>query len=67
MPAKIELFKTEFAQIGQTEEQKREAAAKAQEEEKKQHVIEDSNWSKEDIANLTKAIVKFPPGTSRRW
>ena len=46
------------------------AAAKAVEEEKKSKqaaVVTDSNWSKEDIANLTKAIVKFPPGTSRRW
>ena len=38
-----------------------------EEEEKKAGVVEDAQWSKEDIALLTKAIVKFPPGTSRRW
>lgn len=28
---------------------------------------EDSNWTKDDIALLTKAVVKFPPGTNQRW
>ena len=49
---------------------RRRIAAKAAEEEKQSKQaasVEDSKWSKEDIANLTKAIVKFPPGTSRRW
>lgn len=41
--------------------------AREEEEKKKEVVVEDSNWSKEDIANLTKAIVKYPPGTARRW
>ena len=43
------------------------AAMRAREEEKKSKeaaTAEDSNWSKEDIANLTKAIVRFPPGTN---
>ena len=41
------------------------AAKRAQEEEKKTVInVEDKDWSKEDIANLTKAIVKFPPGTA---
>lgn len=47
------------------------AAARAAEEEKNKsaqiNAVEDSNWTKEDIALLTKAIVKFPPGTGRRW
>lgn len=45
------------------------AALLAAEEEKKvkQVIVEDSNWSKEEIAELTKAIVRFPPGTGNRW
>ena len=55
--------------MNQTEAEKEEAArkAKAEEERKNTSSMEDSNWSKEDIANLTKAIVKFPPGTGNRW
>lgn len=30
-------------------------------------MVTDGNWSKEDIAALTKAIVRFPPGTNARW
>ena len=45
------------------------AKQKVIEEEKKQANLkeDDSKWTKEDIANLTKAIVRFPPGTSARW
>ena len=35
-------------------------------EEQKETLIE-SGWSKEEIALLTKGIVKFPPGTKDRW
>ena len=46
----------------------RAAAAQAEaEEEKKTAPTEDSNWTKEEIKLLTGAIVKFPPGTTRRW
>ena len=55
--------------MNQSEAEKQaELSRKASEEEKKnQGTGEDSNWSAEDIANLTKAIVKFPPGTGNRW
>jgi len=45
------------------------AAANAKEEEKKAATVvkEDDEWNKEDIAELTKAIQKFPPGTAGRW
>lgn len=33
------------------------------EEEKRKADVTDGNWTKEEIALLTKAIVKFPPGT----
>ena len=35
-------------------------------EEQKETLVE-SGWSKEEIALLTKGIVKFPPGTKDRW
>ena len=43
-------------------------AARA-EEEKKHAVVEKDNggWSNEEIAALTKAITRFPPGTTQRW
>jgi hypothetical protein len=28
---------------------------------------ESSGWTKEEIALLTKGVVKFPPGTKERW
>ena len=66
-PGKISLFETYVAEQTQTDAER--AAARAVEEEKKskQVNIEDENWSKEDIANLTKGIVRFPPGTPQRW
>jgi hypothetical protein len=27
----------------------------------------EAGWTKEEIALLTKGIVKFPPGTKERW
>jgi DnaJ homolog subfamily C member 2 len=27
----------------------------------------DGDWTKEEVALLTKGIVKFPPGTINRW
>jgi hypothetical protein len=36
---------------------------KAEEEEKKKSDVIDCNWTPEEIKLLTKAIVKFPPGT----
>ena len=64
---KIELWKVHVTEMSQSAAER--AAAKAAEEEKKNKVaaVEDSNWSKDDIAMLTKAIVKFPPGTGSRW
>ena len=64
---KIEMFKLEVSLMGATEAQRVEAARLAEEEEQKNATVEDKNWTKEDIANLTKAIAKFPPGTSQRW
>ena len=37
------------------------------EEQKMAADVTDGNWSKEEIALLTKAVVKFPPGTKQRW
>lgn len=45
----------------------RAALAKEKEDQAKKEVVEDEKWTKEDIALLTKAIVRFPPGTSQRW
>ena len=66
---KISAFEGYLEQRTQ-EENADKAAMRAREEEKKSKevtIVEDSNWSKEDIANLTKAIVRFPPGTNQRW
>ena len=64
---KVELWTAHVNEMSQSAAER--AAVKAAEEEKKNKVatVEDSNWSKDDIALLTKAIVKFPPGTGRRW
>ena len=66
---KVELFAVWLSQVGLTDAEKAEAAAKIAEEEKKTRevVVVDANWSKEDVAMLTKAIVKFPVGTGSRW
>ena len=29
--------------------------------------ISSGGWSKDEVGQLTKAIVKFPPGTTNRW
>lgn len=65
---KIAHFDTYQKELTLTDAQ-RAAASKLREEEaaKKNVVVEDTNWSKEDIALLTKAIVRFPPGSARRW
>lgn len=56
------------AQAIKKEELNREKEAKKQEEAKKtDDDLTGKNWTHEDIANLTKAIVKFPPGTVDRW
>ena len=64
---KADLWTTHINEMSQSAAEL--AATKAAEEEKKTKLasVEDSNWTKEDIALLTKAIVKFPPGTGRRW
>ena len=31
------------------------------------NVIVDKEWTAEEVAYLTKSIVKFPPGTTNRW
>lgn len=67
--AKNEMF-DEYIQtlLGQSGAERAAAMARAEEEKKKEaNNVESSNWSKEDIALLTKAIVKYPPGTARRW
>ena len=43
--------------------QEQESNKKAEEEEKKKAEVVDSNWTAEEVKLLTKAIVKFPPGT----
>ena len=66
---KVEMFKKELDQLLDTEREKQEqeSSKKAQEEEKKKAEVVDSNWTPEEIKLLTKAIVKFPPGTKQRW
>ena len=66
---KIGMFKEIVDEMFNTEKEKREQEErkKAMEEEKKAADVTDSNWSKEEIALLTKAIIKFPPGTKQRW
>jgi hypothetical protein len=48
------------------EQEKREREAKKLEESKNVD-LKDKEWTQEEIALLTKAIVKFPPGTTNRW
>jgi len=71
-----EKFKTvcedELKRITEEKTQKEELAIKlAQEETLKKREAEeekeDSSWSSEELALLTKAIVKFPGGTPARW
>lgn len=61
----LELVKDKKAQEKKLAEERR---AK-QLEEQKQKELERLNieWTTEDIQNLTKAIVKIPPGSSNRW
>ena len=65
---KKELFAQTWIEMNLTEAERLEAQRKARDEEsKKAVVVEDADWSKEDIAMLTKGISKFPPGTGNRW
>ena len=66
---KVEMFKKDLDQLFETEKEKQEqeSSKKAEEEEKKKLEVVDSNWTPEEIKLLTKAIVKFPPGTKQRW
>lgn len=64
---KIEAFKALIVDLNMTDAQRAAAAKAAEEAKAKEVVVEDDKWSKEDIQNLTKAIVRFPPGTSQRW
>jgi len=34
---------------------------------KKEEVVLDGGWTPEEVAHLTKGIVRFPPGTTQRW
>lgn len=52
----------EEEELKQSEEKKQELL-KAQEN----NSLIDKNWDAEHIALLTKAIVKYPPGTIDRW
>jgi phage pi2 protein 07 len=62
-------FEVGFARLNQTEEEIAERLRQEalQSEESKKLDLTDSEWSKDDIALLTKGIVKFPPGTVNRW
>jgi len=62
---RIKAFKEFVEEMIQTEAEG--SAARDEENKRVELTVEDSNWSKEDIALLTKAIVRFPPGTARRW
>ena len=48
-----------------TEERQKKQIEKEKEESKEIQI--ESGWSKEEIALLTKGIVKHPPGTKDRW
>lgn len=52
--------------LASAEEKKKIEAERAKKQEVKAEVVE-LGWEKEEIANLTKAITKFPPGTVNRW
>ena len=62
---KVEMFKTDVEMLLDLEKakQEQESNKKAEEEEKKKAEVVDSNWTAEEVKLLTKAIVKFPPGT----
>ena len=64
---KVELFGLWVSCLGLSEAEKVAAKQALEEAKAKEVTVEDKNWSKEDIANLTKAMVKYPPGTSGRW
>ena len=66
---KVEMFKTDVENLLDVEKakQEKESIRKAEEEEKKKAEVVDSNWTVEEVKLLTKAIIKFPPGTKQRW
>jgi hypothetical protein len=49
-----------------TQEERTKRQLEKEKEESKEILIE-AGWTKEEIALLTKGIVKFPPGTKERW
>lgn len=49
-----------------SEEERVKAMLDKQKEESKTHDL-DSGWDKDEIALMTRAITKFPPGTKDRW
>ena len=59
------MFKGIVDEMFDDEKTKREMEQRQQamEEEKMKADVADGNWTKEEISLLTKAIVKFPPGT----
>ena len=63
------MFKTDVENLLDVEKakQEKESIRKAEEEEKKKAEVVDSNWTVEEVKLLTKAIIKFPPGTKQRW
>lgn len=47
--------------------EKQKKQLEALKKEQQEVSVESSGWTKEEIALLTKGVVKFPPGTKERW
>lgn len=48
-------------------EEERVKTELAKHKEESKEIDLESGWTKDEIALMTKAIVKFPPGTKDRW
>ena len=57
----------ELASLQVKEEKKSEEKPAAQKPAETAPIQKEGEWSPEEVANLTKAIVRFPPGTGQRW
>lgn len=57
----------EFIKEHMMSEEERVKAKVAKQQEESKEIDLDSGWNKDEIALMTRAITKFPPGTKDRW
>lgn len=70
---KDDTFESQFEQIiveiekRKSKQEKEKQDKKVEEEKQAASDYTSKDWTEDDVASLTKAIVRFPPGTSNRW